>query len=121
MEMPLRQDLRARSALLAYLVISQLVSKHATGDWMFVEHTAESVQMWLRSSKRDDDLIRRVIVATRACELARRIESGLHLALSGSVVASMFDGNLRLDFGSEVTRDIYQRCLNVLLRTRWYL
>jgi hypothetical protein len=32
--------------------------------------------MWLRSSKRDDDLIRRVIVATRACELAHRIESG---------------------------------------------
>jgi hypothetical protein len=76
MKMPLRQDLRAHSELLVYLVISQLVSKHATGDWMSVEHIVESVQMWLRSSKREGALIRRVIVATRACELAHRIESG---------------------------------------------
>ena len=49
------------------------------------------------------------------------LSRGLHLALSGSVVASMFDENLPLDFGSEVARDIYQRCLNFLLRTRWYV
>jgi hypothetical protein len=121
MKMPLRQDPRAQSELLAYPVISQLVSRHATGDRMSVAHTVESVQMWLRASKRDDDLIRRVIVATRACELAHRIESELHLALSGSVVASMFDENLHLDFSSEVARDIYQRCLSLLLRTRWYM
>jgi hypothetical protein len=121
MNMPLRQDLRAQSELLAYLVISHLIYKHATGEWMSVEHTVESVKMWLRSSKRDDDLIRRVIVATRACELAHHIESELHLALSGSVVASLFDENLHLDFGAEVTRDIYQRCLNFLLRTQWYV
>jgi hypothetical protein len=121
MKMPLRQDLRAQSELLAYLVISQLVSTHATGEWLSVANTVESVQLWLQSSKGDDDLIRRVMVATRARELAHRIESELHLALSGSVVAAMFDQNLRLDFGSEVARDIYEQCLNYLLRTRWYM
>lgn len=121
MKMPLRQDLRAQSELLAYLVISQLITRHATGAWMSVAHTVESVQLWLQSSKRDEDLIRRVMLATRACDLARRIESELHLALNGSIVASMFDENLKLDFSSVVTRDIYQRSLNLLLRTRWYL
>jgi hypothetical protein len=121
MKMPLRLDLRAQSELLAYLVISQLVCKHATGDWMSVAHTVESVQMWLQSNKRDEDLTRRVMVATRACDFAQRIESELHLALNGSAVASMFDDNLRLDFSSGVARDIYQRCLNLLLMTRWYV
>jgi hypothetical protein len=120
MKMPLRQDLRAQTELLAYLVISQLVCKHATGDWMSVAHTVESVQM-SKSSKRDEDLIRRVMLATRACEIAQRIEAELHLALNGSAVDSMFDDNLRLDFSSGVARDIYQRCLNLLLTTRWYV
>jgi hypothetical protein len=88
---------------------------------MSVPHTVESVQMWLHSNKRDEDLIRRVMVATRACAFAQRIESELHLALNGSTVASMFDDNLRLDFTSTMARDIYQRCLNFLLGTRWYV
>jgi hypothetical protein len=121
MKAPLRQDLRAQSEMLAYLVISQLVSKHATGSWMSVAHTVESVQMWLQSSKADEALIRRVMVATRAGELAQGIDSELHLVLNGSTVASMFDENLRLDFKSPVARDIYQRCLNFLLGTRWYM
>jgi hypothetical protein len=121
MKARLRQDLRGQSELLAYLVISQLITRHATGDWMSVSHTVESVQMWLESSKRDEDLTRRVMLATRAYDLAQRIESELHLALNGSTVASMFDENLKLDFSSAVARDIYQRCLNLLLSTRWYL
>jgi hypothetical protein len=121
MQMPLRQDLRAQSELLAYLVISQLVSKHATGDWMSVAHTVESVQMWLQSCKRDEDLTRRVMVATRACEIAQRIESEHQLLLNGSAVASTFDKNLRLNFSSALASDIYQLCLNLLLGTRWYV
>lgn len=120
MKMSLRHDLRAQSELLAYLVISQLVTRHATGDWMSVSHTVESVQMWLRSGKRDEDLTRQVMVATRACALAQRIESDVHLVLNGNTVASMFDENLKVDFSSAAARDIYQRCLNLLLTTRWY-
>jgi len=120
MQKPLRHDLRAQSELLAYLVISQLVTRHATGEWMSVPHTVESVQMWSQSCRCDEDLTLRVMVATRAYELAKTIESQLHLSLSGNSVASMFDENLRLDFGSAITRDIYQRCLNTLLTTRWY-
>jgi hypothetical protein len=89
MKMPPRLDLRAQSELLAYLVILQLVCKHATGDWMSVAHTVESVQMWLQSNKRDEDLTRRVMVATWACNFAQRIESELHLVLNGSAVASL--------------------------------
>ena len=88
---------------------------------MSVSHAVESVQMRLRTSEHDENLTRRVMVATRARELAQHIESELHLALNGSAVASMFDDNLRLDFSSGVARDIYQRCLNLLLMTRWYV
>jgi hypothetical protein len=108
-----------QSELLAYLVISQLVTRHGTGGWKSVAQPVESVQMWLQSSNRDEDLTRRVMVATRARELAQRIESELHMALNGNFVASMFDGNLRLDSSSAVARDIYPRGLNLLLMTRW--
>jgi hypothetical protein len=117
----LRHDLRAQSELLAYLVISNLLTRHATGDWMSVGQTVESVHMWLHSNMQDEDLMRRVKIATRAAELAQTIVAEHHLALNGSIVASMFDQNLRLDFSSELARAIYQRCLTFLLKTRWYV
>jgi hypothetical protein len=116
---PLQRDLRAQSELLAYLVISQLITKHTTGDWMSVELTVESTRACLHSSRHNEDAIRRVMIASRALDLAKRIGSDLSLVLNGSTVACMFDENLRLDFNSAVAHDIYVRCRDFLVGMRW--
>ncbi len=42
MSTPLNMDLRARAELLTYLVVSHLLARHMTGDWLSVEHVVES-------------------------------------------------------------------------------
>jgi hypothetical protein len=116
---PLQRDLRAQAELLAYLVISQLITRQTTGDWMSIELTVESTRAWLHSSRRNEDPIRRVMIASRALDVAQRIESDLRLVLNGRTVDSMFDENLRLDFNSTVAHDIYLRCSDILVGMRW--
>ncbi|MGF6304936.1 MULTISPECIES: hypothetical protein [Paraburkholderia] len=45
MSNPLNMDLRARAELLAYHIASHLRARHATGEWLTVEHVAESTTM----------------------------------------------------------------------------
>jgi hypothetical protein len=116
---PLQRDLRAQAELLAYLVISQLITRQTTGDWMSIELTVESTRAWLHSSRRNEEAIRRVMIASRALDLAQGIRSELGLVLNGSTVASMFDENCRLDFNSTVAHDIYLRCRDFLVGMRW--
>ena len=46
---------------------------------------------------------------------AKTIEVETGLTLNGSALASLFDSNLRLDFSSVTTRNIYDRCFAYLL------
>jgi hypothetical protein len=114
----LQLDLQAQTELLAYLVIAQLITRQTTGDWMSVELTVESTHAWLRSCRRKEDVIRRVMVASRALNVAQRIQWDLGLVLNGSTIAIMFDENLRLDFNSTLARDVYLRCHDYLVGTR---
>jgi hypothetical protein len=115
----LQLDLQAQTELLAYLVIAHLITRQTTGDWMSVELTVESTHSWLYSSRRNIDEVRRVMIATRARELADRIWSDLRLVLNGSTIATMFDEDFRLDFNSKLAHDIYLRCRDFLVAMRW--
>lgn len=112
--MPLRFDLQAQADLLAFLVISHLATKFATGEWMSLANTVESSVFWLQSTARDNDVIQRVMLASRALAIAKTFEAETHLTLNSTALASIFDSNLRLDFSSAVTRDIHDRCLKYL-------
>jgi hypothetical protein len=114
----LQLDLQAQTELLAYLVIAQLITRQTTGDWMSVELTVESTHAWLHSCGRKEDAIRRVMIASRALNVAQRIQWDLGLVLNGSTIATMFDENLRLDFNSTLAHDIYLRCRDYLVGTR---
>ncbi|MCE4575651.1 hypothetical protein [Caballeronia sp. CLC5] len=104
--------------MLTFLVISHLATKFATGGWMSTENTVESSVFWSKSMQRDEDVVARVMLTSRALSISKVIEAETGLTLSGSALASIFDSNLRLDFSSATTRDIYERCYRHLLMVR---
>lgn len=115
MTLSVRADFRAQVEMMTFLVISHLATKFATGGWMSIENTVESSIYWSKSIQRDEDVVRRVKLASRALSIAETIEVETGLTLNSSALASIFDSNLRLDFSSVVTCDIYDRCHRYLL------
>ncbi|GJH18114.1 hypothetical protein CBA19CS22_16250 [Caballeronia novacaledonica] len=115
MTLSVRADFRAQVEMMTFLVISHLATKFATGGWMSIENTVESSIYWSKSIQRDEDVVRRVKLASRALSIAEAIEVETGLTLNSSALASIFDSNLRLDFSSVVTCDIYDRCHRYLL------
>lgn len=118
MTFPVSGDLRAQTELLTFLVISHLATKFATGEWMSTENTVESSTYWSKALQRDEDVVARVMLTSRALLIAEVIEAATGLTLSGSALASIFDSNLRLDFSSATTREIYHRCETYLLAAK---
>lgn len=110
-----RSDLPVGAEILTFLVISHLATKFATGAWMSTGSTVESCAYWSKAMQRDEDVVARVMLASRARPIAAAIEAETGLTLNGSALASIFDSNLRLDFSSARTRAIYHRCLQSLL------
>jgi hypothetical protein len=116
---PLNLDLRARAELLAYLVSSHLLAKQLTGDWLSLDHVVESTALWLNTNGGGADVMQRVMLSSRALELAGQLEMAPLPAFSRQTFTTLFCENLRLDFRSETARTIYQHCLTYLVGTRW--
>ncbi|MCX4150773.1 MULTISPECIES: hypothetical protein [Paraburkholderia] len=117
---PLNLDLRARAELLTYLVASHFVARQATGEWLSADHVVESTKIWLAANGGGADVLQRVLLASRAREIAERMELISPLSFGPGEVTALFCENLRLDFRSPVARDAYQHCLTELTNTRWY-
>jgi hypothetical protein len=117
---PLNLDLRARAELLAYLVSSHLLAKQLTGEWLAPEHVVESATLWLNTNGGGADVVQRVMLSSRALEVAQQLEAAPLAASSAQTITTLFCENLRLDFRSEAARNIYQHCLNALIGTRWF-
>ncbi|MFM0598412.1 hypothetical protein [Paraburkholderia dilworthii] len=120
MSNPLNLDLRARAELLAYLVASHLLARQMTGDWLSTDHVVESTVLWLRTNGGGANVMQRVMLSTRALEIAEQLETTSSPAFTRQLVPTLFCENLRLDFRSPTAREIYQRCLTRLLHTRWF-
>lgn len=67
-----------------------------------------------------NDVVRRSMLASRALKLAQEIETEGAIKIRGAELLSMLDDNIRLDLSFSPARDIYERCIAHLLRTRWY-
>jgi hypothetical protein len=115
---PLNLDLRARAELLAYLVSSHLLAKQLTGEWLSHGHVVESTTLWLNTNGGNADIHERVMLSSRALELARQLETEPLPVFSRQMICTLFCENLRLDFRSETARTIYQHCLTYLVGTR---
>jgi hypothetical protein len=113
-------DLRARAELLAYLVSGHLLARQLTGDWLSPDHVVESTTMWLRSNGGGADVMQRVMLSSRALDIAQELEAARLPTFTPDMVSTLFCENLRLDFRSETARVIYQHCLTWLVGTRWF-
>jgi len=119
MSTPLNLDLQAKAELLAYLVLSQLLARALTGEWLSPLHTAESTGLWLLSNSGGADLIDRVRLSSCALELARRVAERTPTAQNRSVAASLIREKLRIDFRVPIAREIYQACIDHLVDMGW--
>ncbi|WP_211605967.1 hypothetical protein [Paraburkholderia nemoris] len=120
MNNPLNLDLRARAELLAYLVSGHLLARQLTGDWLSPDHVVESTTLWMRRNGAGADVMQRVMLSSRALEVAQVLATAQLPVFTPDMVTTLFCENLRLDFKSETARAIYQHCLTRLVATRWF-
>ncbi|XUW90944.1 hypothetical protein OH764_28900 [Burkholderia sp. M6-3] len=92
MSKPLNLDLRARAELLTYLVVSHLLARQMTGEWLSVEHLVESTTLWLKTNGGGADVMQRVMLSTRALDVARGLEQTLGPAVAPASVTALFCG-----------------------------
>ncbi|HEX7907011.1 MAG TPA: hypothetical protein VF534_02840 [Paraburkholderia sp.] len=103
-------DLLARTELLTYLVVSQLVMRQRTGRWLKVEHLVECTHLWLRLNGHQADWLQRATLACRAQSLAEKIARSSQRKYDARTVVPMFFGSLRLDLRSSGVVEIFVTC-----------
>ena len=119
MSTPPNLDLQARAELLAYLVVSQLLAKAMTGEWLSPLHTVESTRLWLLSNGCGADLIDRVRLSSCVVGLATHIAERTPTVKKRNVAAGLITENLRIDFRVPIAREIYQACIDHLVDIGW--
>lgn len=111
MSNPLNMDLRVRAELLAYLVVSHLLARQKSGEWLSMEHLADSTMLWLKANGVVAEGMQWVLLCARALVVAEGLEDALQFDVTPESVRTLFCENLHLDFCSPLARDIYRRCL----------
>jgi hypothetical protein len=121
MNRPLILDPGARVELLAYLVASHLLSKAITDEWLSPERTVVSTRRWVAATGGDADVLLRVMLSSRSLEIAKQAAARDCRLLDRRVARSLVNDRMRLNFGTDDVRNIYQLCLDHLTHTRWLL
>ncbi|OUL72719.1 hypothetical protein [Paraburkholderia hospita] len=119
MNTPLNLDLRGRAELLTYLVVSQLLARTLTGEWLSSQHTVESTRLWLATNGGGADLMQRVRLSSYAHEIALSVAETMPDGLNRDIVVTLLTENLRVDFRAPIARAIYQTCLDHLVHIGW--
>ncbi|CAG9254988.1 conserved hypothetical protein [Paraburkholderia caribensis] len=119
MNTPLNLDLRGRAELLTYLVVSQLLARTLTGEWLSSQHTVESTRLWLATNGGGADLMQRVRLSSYGHEIAMRVAEMTPDCSSRDIVVSLLTENLRVDFRIPIVQEIYQTCFDHLVSVGW--
>lgn len=67
---PAGLDAEARSELLCYLVVGQLVARARTGEWLRTDHLVELTRIWLAGNGATADWSDRVQLGARSATVA---------------------------------------------------
>ena len=114
-------SLTSQAELLTFLVISQLFERYSTGQWMTIEGIVECSTFAPGHSYDSNDVVRRSMLASRALKLEQDIETEGIIEIRGAELLSMLDDKIRLDLSCSPARDIFERSIAHLRRTRWYV
>lgn len=125
MAIPNNLDGEARNELLTYLVISQLVARARSGEWLAPEHLGESGSLWLRANGANCEIVEQL----RSGEESFRVACDLlvfPVMKDIAFLTRMFTDSWRLDYRSPIVRTIFDVCAHHLLgpldvrRDKWH-
>jgi hypothetical protein len=112
---PLNFARDTRAELLCYLVVSELVARAMTGEWLRTDHLVASMRVWLGGNRRECDWQDRLTIARLAADLAPEVLTSFQLTAKIDL-AALFEEAWRLDYCSPVVRNIHEGCALQLRR-----
>jgi hypothetical protein len=116
MSTTLNFDDEARTELLCYLVVGELVAMARSGEWLRTDHLVESARIWLKANGATCDWQERVELARVASELASGVLASFALTTEQSLVPLFADGWM-LDYRSPIVCDIHRLCADYVRKT----
>ena len=114
MAIPYNLDDEARNELLTYLVVSQLVGRARSGEWLAREHLIESASLWLKANGGNCDLADQLRLAAESGKIASDLLV-FPVMKDPTYLANLFTDGWRLDYRNPVVRGIFDVCANHLL------
>ena len=102
-------DDEARAELLSYLVVSQLIARATTGQWLKTAHVSESVLPWLTANGGNCGARERSDLSRLSVDVAEQF-LGLPPFGNEATLAQMLTGRCRLDYRKPGVREILDVC-----------
>ncbi|WP_091789826.1 hypothetical protein [Paraburkholderia steynii] len=111
-------DDEARTELLCYLVVSQLLSRIRTDDWLRTDHFVECSRIWSQANTASLNWFESVRLRQLSVELASSIWA-IEMLRDAQELTSLFTGGWRLDYRSPIVRGMHDVCVERLRTWRY--
>jgi hypothetical protein len=112
------RPLRTRAELLTYLVISQILAKSTTAEWLSDEQVVLAARKWHRVKGGRDDWLERIKISGSAQRVAESIVKFVPLTLTCRGAVELCSVNPRLDFREAYVRTVYRYCIDYIVDMR---
>ncbi|MBN3761612.1 hypothetical protein [Burkholderia sp. Ac-20365] len=109
------RPLRTRAELLTYLVISQILQKSTTAEWLSDEQVVLAARRWHRVKGGRDDWLERIKISGRARAVAENLAAFVPLTLTCRGAVELFAVIPRLDFREPYVRTVYRYCVDYIV------
>lgn len=100
----------ARTDLLTYLVVSQLIRRCLTGRWLTVQHVVESTHLWMHVNG-SVDLLQRVALTSCAQDIAIHLIRVSKMRFDAEDLAGALFDSVNLDYQSPAVVEVHRACL----------
>ena len=107
-------DDEARAELLCYVVVSQLIARVKTGEWMRTDHLVETMKLWSSANGAAPEWLDSVRLGNVSQDLAQSVWA-IELLRDPAELAMLFTDGWRLDYRSPIVRGIHDVCTERLL------
>lgn len=112
---PSNLDDEARAELLCYLVVSHLVARTLTGQWLTADNIFESLRIWLRANGGSAEWQDRLSLVHASNSLAPQIS--VDFPSNEPALAALFGvDRWQLDYRSPIVQSVYRACVQYLQR-----
>lgn len=111
----MQRSLRSRAELMTYLVISQILHKRTTAEWLSDEQLVLAARGWHRARSRRDNWLERIKISSRARGIAESLVTFVPLTLTCRGAIDLYAAVPRLDFREPHVRTVYRYCVDYIV------